>query len=266
MYVCHSRLSLCPYYLCCWISDRIMLILSSDNVNRCSVKMVRRIQQYASCPVLKLSKSQLCCSQWRFSQNPKVFSLTSSPSNTFHMKCGNLSGILSNRKEANKIKGDTLGDYRAEISYICVWICPYVIESPEMHFWWTMWMGPVSVSVCTNLAITFSPADKQILALSDILVSLWLLLLAGSVLCVFREGAREYVQARARECVRGKEQLSTRTFYIPKMTWEKEKLMLKSWRLQAPNRKNTLDCFALQVLAADLQMPDSSGNVRQYTI
>lgn len=42
----------------------------------------------------------------------------------------------------------------------------------------------VSLSVCTKPAITFSPADRHILAHSDILVSLGLLFLAGSVLCV----------------------------------------------------------------------------------
>lgn len=52
----------------------------------------------------------------------------------------------------------------------------------------------VSLSVCTKLGITLSPADRQILACSDILVSLVLLFLASSVLCsVFwvGEGARE---------------------------------------------------------------------------
>lgn len=82
-------------------------------------------------------------------------------------------------------------------------------------------MGPVSVSVCTNLAITFSPADKQILALSDILVSLWLLLLAGSVLCVL-EREPETVCKRLRVLQR-KEQMSSKTFYIPRMTLENEK-------------------------------------------
>lgn len=77
-----------------------MLILSGDNVNRCSVKMVKRIQQYASCPFSKLSKSN-CALTVVVQSEAKSISLKEKK-NTFLMKmrCVMIGGIVSNRKDA----------------------------------------------------------------------------------------------------------------------------------------------------------------------
>lgn len=76
-----------------------------------------------------------------------------------------------------------------------------MIESPKVYFSATFERGQ-SLSVRTKLAITLSPADRQILAHSDVLVSLGLLFLARSVLCLCLWRGRESECVQERESVK----------------------------------------------------------------
>ena len=74
-------------------------------------------------------------------------------------------------------------------------------------------MRAAYLSVCTKLTITFAPAEKRILSVSDILASLGLLFLAGLVFFVCGDGARLYVQENETVSEKG-------TSYTPRMTLE----------------------------------------------